>query len=116
RGRVTDAVEKFSVIKTLQALEQAQVALVLLDAHEGIADQDATVLGHALDAGRAIVVAVNKWDGLSAEERGQVQFHVERKLGFVPWAETVMISAQHGSGLRELMVAIDRAHASALRE
>jgi GTP-binding protein len=116
KGRVDDAVEKFSIIKTLQALEQAQIALVVVDAHEGITDQDATVLGHALDAGRALVIAVNKWDGLAADEREQVQFHLERKLDFVNWAERIFISARHGSGLRELMNAINLAHASAVRE
>ncbi|MFX8055656.1 GTP-binding protein, partial [Acinetobacter baumannii] len=64
RGKVEEAVEKFSVIKTLEAIERCQVAVVLLDASEGVTDQDATVLGHALDAGRALVIAVNKWDGL----------------------------------------------------
>jgi GTP-binding protein len=116
RGRVEDAVEKFSVIKTLQALEQAQIALVLLDAQEGVTDQDATVLGHALDAGRAIVLVVNKWDGLAQDERERIQAQLERKLDFVSWAETVFISARHGSGIRELMLAIGRAHASAKRE
>lgn len=116
RGRVDDAVEKFSVIKTLQAMEQAQIALVLLDAHEGVTDQDATVLGHALDAGRALVVVVNKWDGLQPDERERVQAQLSRKLAFVAWAETVFISARHGSGLAELMKAIGRAHASATHE
>lgn len=116
RGRVDDAVEKFSVIKTLQAMEQAQIALVLIDAHEGVTDQDATVLGHALDAGRALVVVVNKWDGLKPDEREQVEQQLDRKLAFVSWAETVFISARHGSGLGELMKAISRAHASATFE
>ena len=116
RGRVDDAVEKFSVIKTLQAMEQAQIALVLLDAQEGVTDQDATVLGHALDAGRALVVVVNKWDGLKSDEREQIQAQLQRKLAFVAWAETVFISARHGSGLAELMQAIGRAHASATHE
>lgn len=113
RGRVADAVEKFSVIKTLQALEQAQVALVLIDAQEGVTDQDTTVLGHVLDAGRALVVAVNKWDDLPRDQRETVQRQLERKLEFVPWAPIVFISALHGSGLRELMQAVNRAHASA---
>ena len=113
RGRVDDAVEKFSVIKTLQALEQAQVALVLIDAQEAVTDQDATVLGHVLDAGRALVVAVNKWDDLASDQRETVKRQLERKLEFVPWAAVVFISALHGSGLRELMQAVNRAHASA---
>lgn len=116
RARVEEAVEKFSVFKTLQAIEQCQVAVVLLDASEGITDQDATVLGYALDAGRALVIAVNKWDGLTDYQRDQTQALLSRKLGFVDWAESVRISAKHGSGLRELFAAVHRAHASATKE
>jgi GTP-binding protein len=116
RARVEEAVEKFSAFKTLAAIEQCQVAVVLLDASEGITDQDATVLGYALDAGRALVVAVNKWDGLTDYQRQQAETMLARKLGFVEWAEAVRISAKHGSGLRELFAAIHRAHASATRE
>ena len=116
RSRVDEAVEKFSVFKTLQAIEQAQVAVVLLDGSEGITDQDATVLGYALDAGRALVIAVNKWDGLTDYQREQAASLLSRKLGFVDWAEAVRISAKHGSGLRELFAAVHRAHASATKE
>lgn len=116
RARVEEAVEKFSAFKTLQAIEQAQVAVLLLDASEGVTDQDASVLGAILDAGRALVVAINKWDGLSDYQREQAEDLLSRKLGFVNWAEAVRISAKHGSGLRELFDAIDRAHASANRE
>ncbi|MBT2768276.1 ribosome biogenesis GTPase Der [Stenotrophomonas sp. ISL-67] len=116
RGRVEEVVEKFSVIKTLQAIEQCQVAVLMLDASEGVTDQDATVLGAVLDAGRALVVAINKWDGLTDYQREQAEALVSRKLGFVPWAETVRISAKHGSGLRELFRAIHQAHASATHE
>lgn len=116
RGRVEEVVEKFSVIKTLQAIEQCQVAVLMLDASEGVTDQDATVLGAVLDAGRALVVAINKWDGLTDYQREQAETLVSRKLGFVPWAETVRISAKHGSGLRELFRAIHQAHASATHE
>ncbi|CAN5586094.1 ribosome biogenesis GTPase Der [soil metagenome] len=115
KGRVEEAVEKFSIIKTLQAIEHCQVAVVLLDASEGVTDQDASVLGAVLDAGRALVVAVNKWDGLDSYQRGQVEALLSRKLVFVPWAESVRISAKHGSGLRELFRAVHRAHASATR-
>ena len=116
KARVEAAVETFSIIKTLQAIEQCQVAVILLDASEGVTDQDASVLGAVLDAGRALVVAVNKWDGLSDYQREQVEALLSRKLGFVPWAEVVRISAKHGSGLRELFAAIHRAHASATRQ
>ena len=113
RARVEEAVEKFSVVKTLQAIEQCQVAVLMLDATEGVTDQDATVLGAVLDAGRALVIAVNKWDGRTDYERQQTETLISRKLSFVEWAENVRISALHGSGLRELFRAIHRAHASA---
>ena len=113
RARVEEAVEKFSAFKTLQAIEQCQVAVLMLDASEGVTDQDATVLGAVLDAGRALVVVLNKWDGRSDYERQQAEALAARKLGFVDWAERVRISALHGSGLRELFRAIHRAHASA---
>jgi GTP-binding protein len=116
RGKVEEVVEKFSVFKTLQAIEQCQVAVIMLDAGEGVTDQDATVLGAVLDAGRALVIAVNKWDGQSDYTRQQTESLLERKLSFVDWAETVRISALHGSGLRELFKAIHRAHASATRK
>ncbi len=115
KGKVEEAVEKFSVVKTLQAIERCQVAVLMLDATEGVTDQDATVLGAVLDAGRALVVAVNKWDGLSTYQREQAEALLDRKLSFVPWAEAVRISAKHGSGLRELFRAVHRAHASAIR-
>ncbi len=113
RARVEEAVEKFSVVKTLQAIEQCQVAVLMLDATEGVTDQDATVLGAILDAGRALVIAVNKWDGRTDYERQQAETLISRKLSFVEWSENVRISALHGSGLRELFRAIHRAHASA---
>ena len=116
KARVEEAVEKFSIVKTLQAIEQCQVAVIMLDATEGVTDQDASVLGYALDAGRALVVAVNKWDGLTDYQRQQTEALLARKLSFVEWAEAVRISAKHGSGLRELFRAVHRAHASATRE
>lgn len=115
KSKVDEVVEKFSIVKTLQAIEQCQVAVIMLDATEGVTDQDATVLGAVLDAGRALVVAVNKWDGLTTYQREQAEALLSRKLGFVDWAEAVRISALHGSGLRELFRAIHRAHASATR-
>ena len=115
KSRVDEAVETFSIIKTLESIERAQVVVVLIDAREGVTDQDASVLGAVLDAGRALVVAVNKWDGLDTYQREQVEALLSRKLAFVPWAEAVRISALHGSGLRELFRAIHRAHASATR-
>ncbi len=116
KSKVDEAVETFSIIKTLQAIEQCQVAVIMLDASEGVTEQDASVLGAVLDAGRALVVAVNKWDGLSDYQRSQVEALLSRKLAFVQWAEAVRISAKHGSGLRELFRAIHRAHDSATRK
>lgn len=116
KGRVDEVVEKFSVVKTLQSIEHCQVAVLMLDATEGVTDQDASVLGAVLDAGRALVVAINKWDGLSDYQREQAEALLARKLSFVPWAEVVRISAKHGSGLRELFRAVHLAHASATME
>ncbi|MGH8076832.1 MAG: ribosome biogenesis GTPase Der, partial [Lysobacter sp.] len=116
KSKVEEAVEKFSIIKTLQAIEHCQVVVVMLDAGEGVTDQDSSVLGYALDAGRALVVAVNKWDGQSDYQRQQAESLLERKLSFVDWAERVRISAKHGTGLGELFKAVHRAHASATIE
>jgi len=116
KSKVDEAVEKFSIVKTLQAIEQCQVAVIMLDATEGVTEQDASVLGAVLDAGRALVVAINKWDGLSTYQREQTEALLSRKLSFVAWAEAVRISAKHGSGLRELFRAIHRAHASATKQ
>ena len=116
RARVEEGVEKFSVIKTLQSMAAAQVVVLMVDARENLADQDLSLIGHAVDEGRALVIAVNKWDGMDAYQREQCQRTLERKLVFVDWAKTVFISALHGSGLRELMRAVVRAHASATHE
>ncbi|GAB3033438.1 ribosome biogenesis GTPase Der [Oleiagrimonas citrea] len=113
RARIEEAVEKFSVIKTLQAIAAAQVCVVMVDARENLADQDLTLIGHVLDEGRALVIAVNKWDDMEAYDREQCQRALDRRLEFVGWAKRVFISALHGSGLRELMRAVNRAHASA---
>jgi GTP-binding protein len=113
RARVEDEVEKISVIKTLAAIESAEVVVVMLDASEGVTEQDVTVLGHALEAGRGIVVAVNKWDGLDAYQRQRCGTELERRLDFVAWAPRVTISARHGSGLRELMDFVGRTARSA---
>jgi GTP-binding protein len=116
RAKVEEAVEKFSVFKTLQAIQSCQVAVVMLDAGEGVTEQDATVLGHVLEAGRALVIAVNKWDGQSDYQKDQTRALLDRKLSFCTWAEQVTISAKHGTGMRELFNAINRAHGSATRK
>ena len=116
RARVEEAVEKFSVIKTLQSMAAAQVVVVMIDARENLADQDLTLIGHAMDEGRAIVIAVNKWDGMDDYQRQQCQRALDRRLVFIDWAKQVYISALHGSGLRELMRAVVRAHFAATKE
>jgi GTPase len=116
KARVEEAVEKFSVIKTLQSMAAAQVVVVMVDARENLADQDLTLIGHAVEEGRALVIAVNKWDGMDAYQREQCERALERRLQFVEWSKRVFISALHGSGLRELMRAVVRAHAAATKE
>lgn len=116
RARVEEAVEKFSVIKTLQAIAAADVVALMLDAGEGVTDQDLALVGQVLDAGRALVLVANKWDGLATYDRERCKAGLDRKLDFVAWARIVFISAKHGSGLRELMRALDRAASAAARE
>lgn len=116
RARVTDAVEKFSVIKALQAIEYAHVVVLMVDAREGLTDQDTTLLSHVLQQGRGLVIAVNKWDGLDPDHRKHVLSELDRKLQFVPWARRIRISALHGTGLGLLMKAVAEAWDSATRE
>ena len=113
RARIEDAVEKFSVIKTLQSIDAANVVVMLLDANEGVTDQDAGLIGHALEVGRALVIAINKWDGLKPYDREQCKRSLERKLTFVEWAPRLTISALHGTGIGELMKRVNRVHAAA---
>lgn len=113
RSRIDDVLEKFSVVKSLQSVEAAHVTVLMLDAREGVADQDTALIGHVLDSGRALVIAVNKWDGLDKYQREQCIASLQRKLDFAAWARQVFISALHGSGIGELMKAVNRAHASA---
>jgi GTPase len=116
RSRVTEIIEKFSVIKTLQMLDRVEVAIVVIDAVGSITDQDTALIGMVLDSGRALVIAVNKWDGLPAEQRRQVKSDIDRKLRFVDFARLHYISALHGSGVGELFASIEEAHRSAFIE
>ena len=116
RSRVHETIEKFSIVKTLQAIEQAHVALLLLDARQGIADQDAHILGHCLDSGRALVIAVNKWDRLAPEVRQAVRNKLDRKLHFVDFARVHFISALHGSGIMDVLESVDQAYEAATRK
>ncbi len=114
RGRVSEAPEQFSVMKTLQAIEDANVAILVLDARQDISEQDAHVAGYILEAGRALVVAVNKWERLPAEERDLVKRGLLRKLDFLAFARLHFISALAGQGLPALMKSVDEAYASAM--
>jgi GTP-binding protein len=114
RGKVDETAEKFSVIKTLQAIEDANVVVLVLDAREDIADQDAHVAGFIVEAGRALVVAVNKWDGLSEERRTQVKRDIDRKLAFLDFARRHYVSALAGRGIDALLESVDAAYAAAM--
>jgi GTP-binding protein len=113
RGKVFEAVEKFSVVKTLQSISEANVVVLMLDAQADIAESDAHIAGFILETGRALVVAVNKWDGLTSDQRDQVKNDIDRKLDFLSFAETKFISALKGTGINHLMKAIDTAYAAA---
>ena len=114
RGKVSDAVEKFSIVKTLQAIEVAHVVIMLLDGQETITDQDAHLLGMILESGRALVVAINKWDGLSEYEREQIKDKLDLKLPFISFADKHFISALHGTGVGHLYKSVHEAHASSM--
>jgi len=114
RSRVNEAIEKFSVIKTLQAIEQANVVLLVLDAHQGISEQDATLAGHVLESGRALVVVINKWDGLKPDERDLIKTEMQRRLPFLSFADWRFVSALHGSGVGHLIEAVDAAYRAAM--
>jgi GTPase len=113
RGRVFESIEKFSVVKTMQAIEDANVAVLVVDAQEGITEQDAHVAAYILDAGRALVVAINKWDGLKEDERDWIKKEIDRKLLFLDFAKFHYISALRKKGLPELFTSIDGAFKAA---
>jgi len=115
RARVEDAIERASVAKTLQAIDEAHVVIMVLDAHQNVAEQDASVLGIALERGRALIIAVNKWDGIAQEQREEIQRQLSLKLDFVPFAPLHFISARHGTGVGELMQSTVRAYQAAMR-
>jgi len=115
RARVEDQVERASVAKTLQAIDEAHVVILVLDAHDTVAEQDASVLGLALKRGRAILIAVNKWDGIAPEQREDIRRQLTLKLDFVPFAPLFFISARHGTGVGELMAAAVHAYEAAMR-
>ena len=116
KGRVFEAIEKFSVVKTLQAIENANVVLLLLDATQGVTDQDAHIAGYILESGRAVVLAINKWDAVDAYQREQIERQIETRLAFLKFASMHMISAQKRQGLAPVWKSIIQAQASATRK
>ena len=116
KGKVFEAIEKFSVVKTLQAIESAHVVLLLLDATQGVTDQDAHIAGYALESGRAVVLAINKWDAVDAYQREQVERQIETRLAFLKFASLHLISARKRQGLGPVWKSIIQAQASAMRK
>ena len=113
RGKVFEAIEKFSVVKTLQSISEANVVLLLLDAQQDISEQDAHIAGFILESGRALVVGVNKWDGLISDKRDEIKIDLERKLNFLSFAKFHFISALKSTGIAPLMKSVDSAYAAA---
>ena len=116
RGKVHETVEKFSVVKTLQAIEDCNVAVLMIDAADGISEQDSAIAGYILEAGRALVIALNKWDAVPADERRNVLQECQRRLYFLDWAPMLTISALKNRALDKLMKAVDEARAAATRK
>jgi GTPase len=114
KGKVFEAIEKFSVVKTLQAIESANVVLLLLDATQGVTDQDAHIAGYILESGRAVVLAINKWDAVDEYEREQVHRQIETRLAFLKFAPLHLISAKKRQGLGPVWLSIAQAHKSAM--
>lgn len=113
RGKVKETVEKFSVLKTLQAIEDANVVIMTFDAREGIAEQDLSLLRYIMDAGRSLVIAINKWDGMTEEQKEDVKSEISRRMMFADFARMHFISALHGSGVGDLFESVDEAFNSA---
>jgi len=113
RKNVSLTVEKFSIVKTLQAMDDANVVILLVDGQEGLVDQDLHLMGYAIDSGRALVVAINKWDGLDQYQRDQIKTALQRRLRFVSYADIHFISALHGTGVGDLYTSVHKAYSSA---
>jgi GTP-binding protein len=107
KARVTDKIEKFSIIKSIQAIDFSNIVILVVDAHEGVTEQDASLLGMVVDSGKSLIIAVNKWDGLDQSARTRVRGQIERKFGFVDYACNHFISALHGSGVGNIFDSID---------
>jgi GTP-binding protein len=113
RGKVFEAIEKFSVVKTLQSISDAHVVVLMLDAQQDISEQDAHIAGFILESGRALVVAINKWDGLESSDRDEIKIDLDRKLDFLTWAKFHFISALKSTGIGPLLKSVDQAYAAA---
>jgi GTP-binding protein len=116
KSKVRETVEKYSVVKTLQAIAESSVAILVLDARQGLVEQDKTIAGLALQHGRSIVVAVNKWDGLERQVKQQAERDLIHHFSFLPTHETIRISALHGTGVGNILDAAHQAHQSAMRK
>jgi GTP-binding protein len=114
RSKIAETIEKFSVIKSLQAIEKANVVIYLIDAREGVTDQDAHLLGLVLEAGRALIVGLNKWDGISADQKATIHRQLDVKLSFLEFAEKHPISALHGSGVGKMFDVVQQLYAAAM--
>jgi len=114
KSKVHEAIEKFSIIKALQAIERAEVVIAVLDAHEGVTEQDVSLLGLVLERGRSLVIVTNKWDGMSAEDRKHVRDELDRRLPFLDFAERITISALHGTAVGDVLPAVERAFRAAI--
>ncbi|MAD17419.1 MAG: ribosome biogenesis GTPase Der [Alteromonadaceae bacterium] len=115
RRSISEAVEKFSIVKTLQAIEEANVVLLVIDAQEGVTDQDLSLLGFVLNSGRSLVVAVNKWDGLAKDVKDEIKRELDRRLGFIDFARLHYISALHGTNVGHLFESVQEAYNSATK-
>ena len=116
RARVEEAIEKFSVIKALQAVDSAHVVIGVIDAHDTVAEQDATLFGMVAERGRALIIAVNKWDGIPMDKREEIRTGLDLRLPFLDFAPVHFISALHGSGVGDLVGAVNRAYAASMRD
>lgn len=114
RKHITEAVEKFSIVKTLQAIKDANVVISVIDAREGVTEQDLSMLGFVIDSGRALVVTLNKWDGMTPDQRTDVKTQVERRLAFAAFARFHFISALHGTGVGDLYASVNEAYDCAM--
>jgi GTP-binding protein len=114
RKSVKETVEKFSIVKTLQAVKDAHVVILVIDARDTIVEQDLHLLGYAIDAGRALIIAVNKWDGMSTDDKNKVKNDLQRRLNFIDYASLHFISAKHGTGVGNLYTSVEKGYQSAM--